>query len=98
MILLLRGPELGRLGAKLLDVVGLYGNTFSTVGEAGVITQVVGLRPASCALSALIFAGPTALHALTMLSVFLGSAAADKAMSDGTVNTDVDPRLKRRPS
>src|SRR5579872_5114284 len=96
---LLSGPELVRLGAKLLDALGSNGNTFSTAGEACVTTQVLGLRPANWALSALIasFLLFKSVHAFTMLRLFFGSNAADRAISDGTVKTDVDPRAKRSP-
>ena len=89
-------------------MVGMYGNTFSKVEEAGVTTQVWGFRPASCALSplTLLAAAPNgapvgfkALHASTMLKA--GSKrvpAIASEMSVGIVGTATSPTVTRRPS
>src|SRR5690348_12432772 len=56
---LLSGPVVTKLGEKLRDALGLYGNRFSNVDEAGDTVQGAGsvgcqwLRPANCALRGL---------------------------------------------
>src|SRR5260370_40907768 len=70
---LLRGPVVIRPGTKFpaVFVFVVKGNRFSNVGEAAVTVQGAEFSPANCALSALILAAPTSLHASTMLNAQL---------------------------
>src|SRR5580704_17380285 len=81
-------------------VLVVYGNKFSTVEEEGVTTQVLGFNPEICALSGLIFAGPSAWHASTMLNPVLPAAFPAVAidMSAGIMFTVTSPCEERKPS